>query len=172
MFNKSKSALNKLIKYINNLEIIVLAYVPLLFGLMMVIELANRKFGLGFKGFYWLEELGRYILVFITFLGASVAVKTGSHPTMDALYLKLPPRVGHILKGAMFFSCFLFLAYIDYYAWFHVAKLAKINIKASTLKFPLFVAYLPIAVFSAFIALRYLFACCNEFKDILKPKKP
>jgi C4-dicarboxylate transporter DctQ subunit len=168
MFDKSRSTLEKLVKFFNNLELIVLAYVPLMLGFLMVIELFNRKFGLGFKGFFWLEELGRYTLVFITFLGASVAVKTGSHPTMDALYLKLPPRIGHILKGAMFFTCFLFVAYIDYYAWLHISNLAKISIKTSTLKVPLYIPYLPIGIFSILIFLRYLIASFNEFRIFFK----
>ncbi len=40
---------------------------------------------------FWSEELGRLILVWLTFLGASVAYKRGAHIGVDALVNALPP---------------------------------------------------------------------------------
>ena len=152
-------------------EMLLIAYLPLLIAILMIVELLNRKFGLGFRGFYWLEELGRYMLIFITFLGTSIAVKSKSHPKMEVIYTKLPVQVAHMLWGIVFVGCFLFMAFIDFYAWKHIFNLFKIGISTSTLPVPLYVPYLPIAVFGIFIALRYLMESMKEFQAYLEFRK-
>ncbi len=42
---------------------------------------------------YWSEELSRYLLVWLTFLGASSAYRRGMHPGVDVLYARMPPRL-------------------------------------------------------------------------------
>ena len=39
---------------------------------------------------FWSEELARYLLVWLSFLGASVAYYRGVHPGIDILYRKMP----------------------------------------------------------------------------------
>lgn len=171
MLTKSKPVLEKLIKALNKCEMLLIAYFPLLIAILMVIELLNRKIGLGFRGFYWLEELGRYMLIFITFLGTSIAVKSRSHPKMEVLYAKLPTQAAHLLWGIVFCGCFAFIAYIAFYAWRHIFNLSKIGVSTSTLSVPLYVAYFPIAFFGSFIALRYLIESIKEFQAFLKVRK-
>lgn len=71
---------------------------------------------------FWSEELARYLLVWLTFLGASVAYYHKAHPGVDALYLRLPPA---LRRGAAFLvhgvSLFLFIIMVVYgiqFAWF------------------------------------------------------
>ncbi len=45
------------------------------------------------QSLFWSEELARFMLVWLTFLGASVAYKRGSHPGIDMLYKRMPPAV-------------------------------------------------------------------------------
>ena len=42
---------------------------------------------------FWSEELARYLLVWLTFLGASVAYYRGAHPGIDFFYVKMPPTI-------------------------------------------------------------------------------
>ena len=58
---------------------------------------------------FWSEEVARFLLVWLTFLGATVAYYRGAHPGVDALYNRLPAsaqkacRVGvHLLSLAFF----------------------------------------------------------------------
>ncbi len=46
----------------------------------------------------WSEELGRYILVYLTFLGASVAVKKNSHIGVEAVVKVLPRSIANIVE--------------------------------------------------------------------------
>ncbi|MEH0021689.1 MAG: TRAP transporter small permease [Desulfobacter sp.] len=41
---------------------------------------------------FWSEELARLLLVWLTFLGATVAYYHKAHPGVDGLYLRLPVR--------------------------------------------------------------------------------
>ena len=42
---------------------------------------------------FWSEELARYLLVWLTFLGASVAYRRRAHPGIDFFYIKMPPTI-------------------------------------------------------------------------------
>jgi TRAP-type C4-dicarboxylate transport system permease small subunit len=39
---------------------------------------------------FWSEELARYLLVWLTFLGASVAYRRNMHPGIDIVYSRMP----------------------------------------------------------------------------------
>ena len=151
----------KMIKALNNIEFLALAYIPVVFAVLIVIEMVNRKLGL--KGFPWLEEMSRHMLIFITFMGASVAIKTKAHMVMDVLYLKLPTKLGHLLKAFVYLGCAILLAFIDYYAWIWIIKLERIGITTSTLKIPFFIPYLSIGVFLIGMVIRYTIESVKEF---------
>jgi TRAP-type C4-dicarboxylate transport system permease small subunit len=42
---------------------------------------------------FWSEELARYLLVWLTFLGASVAYRRNVHPGIDIIYARLPGTI-------------------------------------------------------------------------------
>ena len=42
---------------------------------------------------FWSEELARYLLVWLTFLGASSAYHRGLHPGVDILWVRMSPRM-------------------------------------------------------------------------------
>jgi TRAP-type C4-dicarboxylate transport system permease small subunit len=47
---------------------------------------------------FWSEELARYFLVWLTFLGATVAYRRGAHPGVDALYRRLSPGLRRVCR--------------------------------------------------------------------------
>lgn len=46
---------------------------------------------------FWSEELARYLLVWLTFLGASVAYRGKLHPGTDVFFIRMPPAVRRAL---------------------------------------------------------------------------
>ena len=59
----------------------------------------------------WSEELSRYLLIWITFLGASLAVKQGSHLVVGAdITQKLSVKKQHILKLGTYCAVILVVA--------------------------------------------------------------
>lgn len=64
---------------------------------------------------FWSEELARFLLVWLTFLGASVAYWRGMHPGVDVLYARLPSpakRINRIIVHLL--SLFFFAIMIGY----------------------------------------------------------
>ena len=74
------------------------------------------------QSLFWSEELARYILVWLTFLGASVAYRRNAHPRIDLFSSRLggPParamRIGAHLVAAAFFG--LLVVYGAQFAYF------------------------------------------------------
>ncbi len=71
---------------------------------------------------FWSEEAARFLLVWLTFLGATVAYRRKAHPGVDVLYARMPPflqktttilihTVSILLSGVM-------ILYGCQFAWF------------------------------------------------------
>ena len=50
------------------------------------------------QSLFWSEELARYLLVWLTFLGATAAYRRHAHPGVDFLYQYLPAAYQKILR--------------------------------------------------------------------------
>ncbi len=84
------------------------------------------RYGLN-HSLFWSEELGRMFLVWLTFLGATVAYKRQAHIGIDFLFLKAPARVRIYLKvivlaGSLFF--FWIMAWYGF-EFFHFIRFQK-----------------------------------------------
>ena len=86
---------------------------PLLFGLgfsMAVIVAVQVFFRYVLNhSLFWSEELARYLLVWLTFLGASVAYRRKVHPGIDVVFARMPASTQrifailvHLLSIALF----------------------------------------------------------------------
>lgn len=83
-------------KFLNNIEEYLV--VPLV-GVMTVVTILQVIFRYIVKGSLpWSEELARYLMVWVTFVGASIGVKRGAHVGIEALVLALPKRAQIIVK--------------------------------------------------------------------------
>jgi TRAP-type transport system small permease protein len=62
----------------------------------------------------WTEEIARYLLIAVTFLGGAMAVRRGTHIQVDVLYRFLPQKAGRVL--ALFVDA-VRIAFFGYAAW-------------------------------------------------------
>lgn len=80
-------------------------------GICMAVVVAVQVFSRYVLNYslFWSEETARFLLVWLTFLGATVAYYYGAHPGVDVLYRRLPPGLQYganlLVHGA---SMFLF----------------------------------------------------------------
>ena len=100
MSNRIKIALSVLLR----IELVCLVVPMVVLILLIFIQIIMRTMML--PGFSWLEELSRYVFVFCTFLGASIAIDTHSHPRMTALIVAVPRQASLAIKiaGNVFFA--------------------------------------------------------------------
>ena len=83
-------------KFLNNIEEYIV--IPLV-AVMVVVVILQVIFRYVIKGSLpWSEELARYLMVWITFVGASIGVKKGAHVGIEALVIALPKKVQTIAK--------------------------------------------------------------------------
>ncbi len=83
--------MKKITHFLNNFE----EYTCIvLLGIMAVVVFIQVIFRFVVKASLpWSEETSRYLLVWITFLGASAGVKTGAHVGVEAVTLMLPYKL-------------------------------------------------------------------------------
>lgn len=119
--------------------------------------------------FDWMAEGSRYLTILAAFAGAGLAVKTGAHFTMDAAIHFLPERPTLAVKTiAHFFSAFIMLV-VGYQAYLLVLKLAKFGMSTASLGLPMWVAYMPILVFSVVIGWRFIREGIKTLRAFLNP---
>lgn len=58
----------------------------------------------------WAEELSQYLMVWITFLGAGLAMREGRHVAVEMLQDALPPRLARTARVIVVISILAFLA--------------------------------------------------------------
>lgn len=120
--------------------------------------------------FTWYEELGRYLGVFITFLGASIGVKSGSHFTMDLFVTKLANPWQDILKSVTSFLSGSFFLLVTWYSWKILTRMYGYETTSPTMEIPMYIAYLPIPLFSMIMGLRFYANSINFLRDIRSSK--
>jgi TRAP-type C4-dicarboxylate transport system permease small subunit len=65
----------------------------------------------------WTEEIARYLLILVTFIGSITAMRKGSHIAVEALILWLGPGARHWVLVANDFVAMAFCAFLAWYGW-------------------------------------------------------
>jgi TRAP-type C4-dicarboxylate transport system permease small subunit len=73
-----------------------------LVGVMAVLVFANvvSRYLLAYS-IIWVEELTRYMMVWVGFLGSGLVLRLGAHVAVDALQDVLPPRAAQAVRAAI-----------------------------------------------------------------------
>lgn len=64
---------------------------------------------------FWSDELTRFLLIWISFLGMSIGVRRGAHPGIDSVVRALPPRAARGCIAAALLLSLLFFAVMVVY---------------------------------------------------------
>lgn len=83
--------LNRLSLSVNTVVEGSLGLMGMVMALVVAIQVFSR-YALN-HSLFWSEELARYLLVWLTFLGASAAYRRGVHPSIDMALYRLPSWV-------------------------------------------------------------------------------
>lgn len=75
----------------------------------------------------WTEEIARYFLIVVTFLGSSMAVRRNNHIHVEFVYRWLPAPVGRAMSTAVDAVRIAFLGYATWLSIELVPKMANLN---------------------------------------------
>lgn len=103
----------------------------------------------------WSEELARYLMTWVVFVGASMGARDGVHIGVAAFVNLMPrwfQRADIIFSGLCSVVFGLATSYVGYLA---VARIAKMGQISPAMEMPMWIAYLPICVGSFCMAIRF-----------------
>ena len=90
----------------------------------------------------WTEEIARYVLIVVAFLGAVTVSRKGTHIFLEFFYRYLPPALGKWLSVAMEA---ITLAFWGYLAWVAVQLAQKTKTKMASAEIPKSLLYWAVA---------------------------
>jgi C4-dicarboxylate transporter DctQ subunit len=160
--------MQKFWKLVNNIEELFLGYTLLILAFGATYQVTMRYgFGIAYD---WFEECARYLTVLITFVGAGLGVKYGTHFSMEALTQYAPDRFAHLVKVMANLVSSFVMAVICYFSWIQIGKLMRFDVLTPATQIPMWIPYLPIGVFSVVISFRFLMLAGKHWKDFLNRK--
>jgi len=156
----------KIGRILNNIEELLLGLTLLGLAIFVFVQVVLR-YGFHFA-FSWAQELGRYLTIFFSFLGASLGVKYGTHFSMEAMVEYLPPRSSHLVRALANFLCGVFFIFIIYFAVVQIQKLHRYGARTATLHVPMYIPYIPIPLFSCTISMRFFHAAYSHAREAFR----
>lgn len=106
-------------------------------------------------GLVWAEEVVRYQIIWLVFIGGSVAARKGIHIGVEAVLHLLPDAMARLLRIAVAALCVLFCALLVYYGADLVAQTRMFGQKTPAMQAPFWMIQLAIPVGAALMGLRF-----------------
>lgn len=110
----------------------------------------------------WSEEAGRYIFVWMTFLGAAMAVRDRQHVSLDLVLKSLPDSLQILLLTISYLAMLVFTAVLIYGGIKFVARGS--NQISSALEIPMHYVYIVLPLGGALI---FAYLIKNFYEDVL-----
>ena len=136
----------------NSLENYLLALFMAAIVVIVFLQVVFRQLG---QSLSWSEELTRYLLVWITLIGASQGVKRASHVGVEAFVLLLPPKAKKAANFLVLALCLLFWALIEYHSLFILRLQIANNQLSPAMRIPIWMAYAALPTGAALMIVRY-----------------
>ena len=87
----------------------------------------------------WTEEIARYLLICMVFVGTAAAVRTSRHIHVDFLYRLLPPRAGRVLSTVIDAVKIAFFGFATVLTWQMMEKM--VNYRMTIIDLPMNLVY-------------------------------
>jgi|LSQX01.2.fsa_nt_gb C4-dicarboxylate transporter DctQ subunit len=114
----------------------------------------------------WAEELTRYIMVWMTFIGASLCVRDNIHVTMDILLNNLPKKYKKPLLYFIYAVSAAVCLYLAYLGWNIMTKVKNTGQVSPSMEFfPMWLVYLCVPVSGIFMAKNFLHLMYLNYKS-------
>lgn len=106
-------------------------------------------------GFVWAEELVRYEIIWMVFIGSSVAVRKGIHIGIEVLLHVLPRGGGQILRMLVGAICVIFCLVLLFYSIELAMQTRSFGQRSAAMRVPFWVIQLAIPIGAGLMAIRF-----------------
>ena len=110
------------------------------------------------------EEVGQFLLVFVTFIGTSYASRKGRHIRMTGVFDLMPHMVKKILMITTSLLTSAIMFYLAYYGAGYVLKVKSLGTVSPALRIPLYLIYTVVPIGLTLTGIEYLL---NVIKNII-----
>jgi TRAP-type C4-dicarboxylate transport system permease small subunit len=97
----------------------LVAMVDMLIGVFLryVVTWVSATFDLPSVRFFWVEEIGEYALAWLTFIGAAIGIRRGTHFSVQILTERLPPALRRAIATGHHVLLVVFGGLLAIYGW-------------------------------------------------------
>lgn len=114
--------------------------------------------------FSWTEEVVRYSIVWLVFIGGSIAARRGAHICMDILVVYLPPRAKLAVAGLATAIACAFTLIIAYYGALLTWSIWRFGQRSPAAEIPIAFAFAAIPVGCALMSIRFFAALLHYLR--------
>lgn len=127
--------------------------------LMAVNTVGNIFMRLAFNSsLFFSEELNQFLIVLVTFIGASAAARQGRHIRMSALTDQIPPTYRRFMFAFIQVVTAVVLALLAWYAYEYIARIQALGRVTPALQLPVWITLLWLPFGLGLTALQFLLA--------------
>ncbi|MEW8973559.1 MAG: TRAP transporter small permease [Tissierellaceae bacterium] len=155
--------MNRIFKGLDRLEEAILSILMLIMTIAIVTQVFSRT--IFNNSLAWTEEVARFILVWITFIGASLGVKKGAHIGVEAFTMLLPKKVSELIKYLVLIICMFFTFTVFKDSISILQKQISTGQVSSAVQIPMWIPYLGVTVGTFLMTLRFIEAFCELLKN-------
>lgn len=147
--------------FLSKIEQYFVGILLLAIAFLLFINVVLRFFG---SSLVWSEEVARYSIVWLTFIGSSVCVYKGAHIGVDAIMNVLSEKGKKILLLITILMSIVFTILFTYFSFVITKNVFTTNQVSSTIKVPMVYVYGAMPVGGILMLIRYI----QEFSKQLK----
>lgn len=165
-----RKAINTMDKILVSCETYLMVGSMTIFAFCVVIDVICRKF-FGFS-LEFMQELGKYLMVWATFIGASLGVKYGEHPSMTLIIdsvPKVPKMIMSVLVNVISAGATGFAGYYSFQQFLLVKKMGSMTVTLWGL--PVWALYCIVPLSFFVMAIRFLIQAYKRPVEIMAASK-
>jgi len=157
--------LKNVLKNLDRIEEFFIGMTLLFVTLLLFINVLTRYcFGYSVK---WAEELTRYLIIWLTFVGGSVCARKGKHVGIDILLTICPDVMKKVIQFIIAIISFLFSIILIFYGWKITHNVMLSGQLSTAMMIPMYLIYIAIPIGGFLMCIRYFQIVLLYLKDII-----
>lgn len=142
----------KLVKHLEKVEYVLMIAGILLATAILFVQIVLRLFSTSLP---WIEEAARYLFVYFTWIGTSIAVTSDQHIRVGILDSKFPKAYRYV-NLLCYVICLLMAVFMFRYGLQLILTMRKNSALSPTMKIPMWICYLAVPCGGLLITIKYV----------------